>query len=149
MSFQTARDVSSVLVGEQRWEDLASQGANREARRRTVLRNWILERLSSLTLGRPLGYAMIFAGFRRILVRSRFVSCLETHARIWFAMLSAVFMPHVVGLLLVAAIFVAKSCDMISGQNVGDAIQDRSSTTSTMRVTSLWACWPRSFGLSC
>jgi len=49
MSFQAARDLSSELVGERRLEDLVSQGvANDEARRRTVLRNWVLERLSNL-----------------------------------------------------------------------------------------------------
>ena len=49
MSFQAARDFSSLLLGELRPEDLVSQGvANDEARRRTVLRNWILERLANL-----------------------------------------------------------------------------------------------------
>jgi len=63
--------------------------ANREARRRTVLRNWILERLSHL---------------------------------IWFLMLSALCMPLVVTLLLLTTLFVAKFCDIISGQNAGGAI---------------------------
>lgn len=68
---------------------MAQGVANREARRRTVLRNWILERLSNL---------------------------------IWFLMLSALCMPLIVTLLLLTTLFVAKFCDIISGQNAGGAI---------------------------
>ncbi|CAJ1355393.1 unnamed protein product, partial [Effrenium voratum] len=49
MSFQAARHVSSLLLPQQSSEDLVAQGlAAREARRRTVVRNWLAARATNL-----------------------------------------------------------------------------------------------------
>jgi len=49
MSFQAARDVSTLILPQQDSQELVARGVtNREARRRAVFRNWLWERISNL-----------------------------------------------------------------------------------------------------